>query len=60
MKALRLSLTASSISANHQALEWRLIRPKATEDLAAFIAREVKRLAADEWKRDECSSAEGQ
>ena len=58
MKALRLSLTASSTSANHQALGGRLMRPKGIEDLAAFSAREVKRAAAEE--RDEYSSAEGQ
>ena len=36
------------------------MRPKGMEDLAAFSAREVKRAAADERKRDEYSSAEGQ
>ena len=41
--ALRLSLTASSTLADHQALEWPLMRPKAMEDLAAFSVREVKR-----------------
>ena len=50
----RLSQTASSY---HQALGWRLMRPKGSEDLAAFSAREVKRVAAEE--RDEYSSAEG-
>ena len=57
-KALRHSLTALFASADHQALEGRLMRPKGLEDLAAFIAREVKRAAAEE--RDEYSSAEGQ
>ena len=60
MKALRLSLTASSTSADHQALGWRLMRPKGMEDLAAFSAREVKRAAAEERERDEYSSAKGQ
>ena len=36
------------------------MRPKGMEDLAAFIAREVKRAAAEERERDEYSSAEGQ
>ena len=45
-KALRLSLTTPSTSADHQALEWRLIRPIGMEDLAAFSAKEVKRAAA--------------
>ena len=43
---------------DHQALEWRLMRPKGMEDLAAFSVREVKRAAAAE-ERDEYSS-EGQ
>ena len=47
----RLSQTASS---DHQALGWRLMRPKGMEDLAAFSAREVRRVAAEE--RDEYSS----
>ena len=34
--------------------------PKGMEDLAAFSAREVKRVAAEERERDEYSSAEGQ
>ena len=59
-KALRLSLTASSTSADHQALGWRLMRSKGMEDLAAFSAREVKRAAAKKRERDEFSSAEGQ
>ena len=59
-KALHLSLTACSISGDHQALEWRLMQPKGIEDLAAFSAREVKRAAAEERERDEYSSAEGQ
>ena len=57
-EALRLSLTALATSADHQALGWRLMRPKGMEDLAAFSAREVKRATAEE--RDEYSSAEGQ
>ena len=57
-KALLLSITALFTSADHQALGWRLIRPKGMEDLTAFSAREVKRAAAEE--RDEYSSAEGQ
>ena len=60
MKPLRLSLTASSTSADHQALGGHLMRPKGMEDLAAFSAREVKRAAAEEKERDEYSSAEGQ
>ena len=59
MKVLRLSLIASSISADHQALEWRLMRLKRMKDLAAFNVREVKRAAAAESERDEYSSAEG-
>ena len=59
-KALRLSPTASSTSADHQALGGRLMRPKGMEDLAAFIAREVKRAAAEERERDEYSYAVGQ
>ena len=54
----RLSLTASSTSADHQTLGWRLMRPKGMESLDAFSMREVKRAAAEE--RDEYSSAEGQ
>ena len=42
---------------DHQALGWRLMRPKGTKDLAAFSAREVKRVAAEERERDEYSSA---
>ena len=59
-KALRLSLTASPTSADHQASGGRLMRPKGMEDLAAFSAREVKRAAAEEKERDKYSSAEGQ
>ena len=59
-KALRLSLTAFSTSADHQALGGRLMRPKGMEDLAAFSVREVKRAAAEEKERDQYSSAEGQ
>ena len=51
MKALRLSLTASSTSADHQALRGRLMRPKGMEDLATFSAIEVKRPAAEERER---------
>ena len=58
--ALLLSLTASSNLADYQALEWRLMPPKRIEDLAAFSAREVKRVAADEKERDEYASAEEQ
>ena len=60
MKALWLSLTASSTSADHQALGWSLMRLKGMEDLAAFSVREVKRAAAEKRERDEYSSAEGQ
>ena len=60
MKALHLSLTASSTSADRQALGGRLMRPKGMEDLATFKVREVKRAAAEERERDEYSSAEGQ
>ena len=49
---------ASSTSADHQALGWRLVQPKGMDDLAAFSAREEKRAVAEE--RDEYSSAEGQ
>ena len=57
---MRFSLTASSTSADHQALGWRLMWPKGIEDLSAFNAREVKRVAAEERERNEYSSAEGQ
>ena len=57
-KALRLSLTTLSTSADHHALEGHLMRPKGMEDLTAFSAREVKRAAAEE--RDEYTSADGQ
>ena len=60
MKALRRSLTASFTLADHQALGWRLMRPKGMEDLATFSAREIKRAAAEERERDEYSSAERQ
>ena len=58
MKALRLSLTTLSTSADHQALGGRLMRQKGMEDLATFSASEEKRAAAEE--RDEYSSAEVQ
>ena len=60
MKVLRLSLTVSSTSGDHQALGGRLMRPKGMEDLAAFKVKEVKRAAAEGRERDEYSSAEGQ
>ena len=60
MRTLLLSLTASSTSADHQVLGWRLMRPKGMEDLAAFSVREVKTVAAEERERDEYSFAEGQ
>ena len=60
MKGLRLSLTALSTSADHQALGERLMRPKGMEDLAAFSAREEKRAAVEERERYKYSSAEGQ
>ena len=60
MEALRLSLTASSTSADHQALGGHLMRPKGMEDLAVFKVRKVKIAAAEERERDEYSSAEGQ
>ena len=60
MKALRLLLSAPSTSADHQALGGRLMRPKGMEDLAAFNAREGKRVAAEERERNEFSSAKGQ
>ena len=41
------------------ALEWRLMRPKRVEDLAAFSVRDVERAAAAE-KREEYFYAEGQ
>ena len=60
MKALRLSLTACSPSADHQALGWRLMRPKGMETFAPFSVREVKRAAAEERETNEYFSAEGQ
>ena len=48
---MRLSLTTPSISADHQALRWRLMRSKGMEDLAPFSAREVKRAAAEEREK---------
>ena len=60
MKALRLSLTVSSTSADHQAVGWRLMRPKGMEDLAAFSVRKVKGAAVEERESDEYSSPEGQ
>ena len=60
MKALRLSLIASSTAEDHQALGWCLVQPKGMEDLAALSAREVKRAAAEERERYEYSSAKGQ
>ena len=59
-EVVRLSLTTSPTSANHQAFGWRLMQPKGMEDLAAFSVREVKRAAAEERERDEYSPAEGQ
>ena len=59
-KALRLTPTACSTSADHQALGGRVMRPKGMEDLAAFSASEIKRAAAEERERDEYSSAEEQ
>ena len=59
-KALRLSITLFSTSADNQTLGWRLMRPKRMEDLAAFNIREIKRAAAEESERDEYSSAEVQ
>ena len=58
MKALHLSLTILSTSADHQALGWHLMQPKGMEDLAAFSAREVKKVTAEERERDEYSSTE--
>ena len=57
---MRLSLTATSTSADHQASGGRLMRLKKMEDLAAFRVREKKRAAAEEKERDEYYSAEGQ
>ena len=51
---------ASFTSAYHQALEWRLMRPKGMKDLAALTAREVKKAAAKEREREEYSFAEKQ
>ena len=59
-KTLRVSLTACSTSADHQALGGRLMRPKGMEDLAAFKVKGVKIAAAEERERDEYSSAKGQ
>ena len=59
-KALFLSLTASSTSADHQALGWHLMQSKEIEDLIAFSAKEVKRAAAEKRGGDEYSFAEGQ
>ena len=36
------------------------MRPKAIEDLVAFGVRKVKKAVAEERKRDEYSSVEGQ
>ena len=47
IEALRLSLTAPSTSADHQALGWRLMRSKGMENEATFSAREVKRAATE-------------
>ena len=58
--ALGLLLAACSTSADHQALERRLMRSKGIDDLAAFSVREVKKPAAEERERDEYSFAEGQ
>ena len=55
---MSLSPTAPSTSADHQALGWRLMRPKGMENLAVFSVREVKRAAAEET--DEYSTVEGQ
>ena len=60
MKVLRLSLTGSSTLADHQALGGRLMRPKGMEGLAAFKAREVKRVTAEKRERNEYSSAKRQ
>ena len=49
-KTFRLSLTTFSTSADHHALGWHLMRLKGMEDLAAFSAREVKRVAAEREK----------
>ena len=59
-KSLASFTTASSTSGDHQALGWRLMRPKGMEDLAAFKVREVKRAAAEERERDDYFSADGQ
>ena len=59
-KALRISQTTFSTSADHEALGWHLMWPKGMEDLAAFSAREVKRASAEENERDEYSSVEVQ
>ena len=59
MKALRLSLTAFSASADHHAFEWHWMRLKGIESLAEFSVREVKRAVAEERERDEYSSVEG-
>ena len=60
MKALRLSLTAPSALADHQASGGHLMRPKGMKNLAAFSAREVKTAAAEERERDKYSYAEEQ
>ena len=60
VKVLRVSLTASSTSADYQAGDWHLMRLKEMEDLAAFNVKAVKRAAAEERERDKYSSAEGQ
>ena len=52
-KALCFSLTASSTSADQQALGWHLMQQKGMEDLAAFSFREVKRTAAEEPRERE-------
>ena len=59
-KSLVFALTASSNSADHQALGGRLMRPKGMEDLAAFSVSKLKRAAAEEREQDEYSFVEGQ
>ena len=52
-KALRLSLTASSTSADHQGLDWRLMRPKGMKDLAALRQRSKESSSIEKYSSAE-------
>ena len=55
-KAFHLSLIAFFISGNHQACGWHLTLPKGMKNLAAFNAKKVKRVVAEEREREKCIS----